>query len=118
MPNIDKAELIQLFTFPRARILQSMEVTHCPHAVFFNHSDEECITCHQGEECLWINHNDEMVALEMKSVDELKQQLLIAVDFIDSNLSPHHMSRRKCQCENCRWLRQVQLTLDGKAKAE
>ena len=81
MHNINKTDLIQLFSFPRQRILQSMEVTHCPHAVF----------------------------------DQLKQQLLIAVDYIDSNLSPHHMSRRKCQCENCRWLRQVQMTLDGKA---
>jgi len=115
MQNINKSELIQLLKFPRQRILQSMEVTHCPHAVFFNRNDEQCMTCHQGEECLWINHNDEMVALELKSIDQLKQQLLIAVDFIDSNLSPHHMSRRMCQCDNCCWLRQVQMTLGGKA---
>ncbi|WP_394130272.1 hypothetical protein [Shewanella maritima] len=114
MAEIKKEELIQLFDFPRKRILQSMEVTHCPHAVFFNAADEQCINCHQGEECIWMNHNDELVALEKKSVDELKQQLLIAVDFVDSNLSPHHLSRRNCDCDNCAWLRKVNATLASK----
>ncbi|MCW3171357.1 hypothetical protein [Shewanella subflava] len=118
MSNINKADLIQLFDFPRSRILKSMEVTHCPHAVFFNASDEQCITCHQGEECVWINHNDEMVAMEEKSIEDLKQQILVAVDFVDSSLSPHHLSRRNCQCENCVWLRQVQLTLKGESSSD
>ncbi|MCC4831612.1 hypothetical protein BCU84_05610 [Shewanella sp. 10N.286.51.B7] len=113
MPTINKADLIPLFRFPRQRILQSMEVTHCPHAVFYNASDEQCTTCHQGEECIWMNHNDELVAIEKKSVEELKQQLLIAVDFVDSNLSPHHLSRRNCQCDNCKWLKKVQFVLEG-----
>lgn len=111
MPAPDKALLIELLAFPRKRILQSMEVTHCPHAVFFNDSDEQCLTCHQGMECIWMNQNDELVAVEQKSVAELKQQLLIAVDFIDSSLSPHHLSRRQCQCDNCVWLRRVQEAL-------
>lgn len=111
MPVPDKALLIELLEFPRKRILQSMEVTHCPHAVFFNDSDEQCLTCHQGMECIWMNQNDELVAVEQKSITELKQQLLIAVDFIDSSLSPHHLSRRQCQCDNCAWLRRVQAAL-------
>lgn len=52
MPAPDKALLIELLEFPRKRILQSMEVTHCPHAVFFNDSDEQCLTFHQGMECI------------------------------------------------------------------
>ena len=111
MPAPDKALLIELLEFPRKRILQSMEVTHCPHAVFFNDSDEQCLTCHQGMECIWMNQNDGLVAVEQKSISELKQQLLIAVDFIDSSLSPHHLSRRQCQCDNCAWLRRVQEAL-------
>jgi hypothetical protein len=59
-----------------------------------------------------MNQNDELVAVEKKSIAELKQQLLIAVDFIDSSLSPHHLSRRQCQCDNCVWLRKVQAALD------
>ncbi|MCL1141199.1 hypothetical protein [Shewanella gaetbuli] len=118
MANISKTDLIQLFEFPRKRILQSMEVTHCPHAVFYNHSDEQCITCHQGEECLWMNHNDELVSMEDKSIDDLKQQLLVAVDFVDSSLTPHHLSRRNCQCDNCVWLRKVQQTLQGELPKE
>lgn len=78
----------------------------------FNDSDEQCLTCHQGMECIWMNQNDELVAVEKKSIAELKQQLLIAVDFIDSSLSPHHLSRRQCQCDNCVWLRKVQEALD------
>ncbi len=111
MPAKNKALLIELLEFPRKRILKSMEVRHCPHAVFYNQSDEQCLTCHQGMECIWINHNDELVAVEQKSVAELRQQLLIAVDFIDSSLTPHHLSRRHCQCENCLWLRRVQEVL-------
>lgn len=112
MPIQEKARLIELLAYPRKRILQSMEVAHCPHAVFFNPCDEQCIHCHQGMECQWMNRNDELVAVEQKSVKELKQQLLIAVDFVDSSLSPHHLSRRQCQCDNCVWLRNVQTTLD------
>lgn len=111
MVKVEKSDLIQLFKFPRQRILQTMEVTHCPHAVFYNRSDEQCITCHQGEECLWINHNDEMVAMEKKSMEDLKQQLLVAVDFVDSLLTPQHLSRRNCQCDNCTWLKEVNQTL-------
>ncbi|GGI78384.1 hypothetical protein [Shewanella gelidii] len=111
MSQLDKALLIELFEYPRKRIIQSMELRQCPHAGFFNKADEECIYCHQGMECVWMNHNDELVDLQEKSVDDLKQQLLIAVDYIDSNLSPHHLSRRQCQCENCVWLKKVQATL-------
>ena len=59
-----------------------------------------------------MNHNDETVAVDQKTAEELKQQLLVAVDFIDSSLSPHHLSRRQCECENCTWLKKVQKALD------
>jgi hypothetical protein len=113
MSRLEHKDLIPLFDFPRRRILQSMEVYHCPHAVFYNLRDERCITCHQGEECLWMNHNDKLVALEAKPIADLKQQLLIAVDFVDATLTPHHLSRTDCTCDNCTWLRQVQHTLAG-----
>ncbi|ACA88410.1 hypothetical protein [Shewanella woodyi] len=111
MTEVDKALLIELLDYPRKRIVQSMELKFCPHAGFFNTSDEQCLNCHQGMECVWMNHNDELVAVEEKSVAELKQQLLIAVDFIDSSLTPHHLSRRNCGCENCVWLRKTQKVL-------
>ncbi|BDM63228.1 hypothetical protein NFHSH190041_06800 [Shewanella sp. NFH-SH190041] len=107
----DKAQLIELYEFARKRVVQSMELRHCPHAGFYNPTDEQCLFCHQGMECVWMNHNDELVSLADKSVEELKQQLLIAVDFIDSSLTPYHLSRRQCQCENCVWLRKVQAVL-------
>ncbi len=107
----DKQELIELFEYARPRVIQSMELRHCPHAGFYNPVDERCNFCHQGMECIWMNQNDELVDLEQKSLEELRQQLLIAVDFVDSSLSPHHLSRRKCQCDNCNWLRKVQETL-------
>jgi len=111
MTELDKALLIELLDYPRKRIVQSMELKACPHAGFFNTSDEQCLNCHQGMECIWMNHNDELVAVEQKSIKELKQQLLIAVDFIDSSLTPHHLSRRNCECENCVWLRKAQRVL-------
>ncbi|MEI6859729.1 MAG: hypothetical protein V5788_08120 [Shewanella sp.] len=111
MPEMDKAQLIELLEFPRKRILQSMELNSCPHAGFFNSSDEQCLNCYQGMECIWMNHNDECIAVEEKSVKDLKQQLLIAVDFIDSSLTPYHLSRRKCLCDNCFWLKKTQKLL-------
>lgn len=112
MTEPDKALLIELLEYPRKRIVQSMELKFCPHAGFFNSTDPQCIHCHQGMECIWMNHNDELVAVERKSIQELRQQLLIAVDFIDSSLTPHHLSRRNCECENCVWLRRVQKVLN------
>lgn len=111
MTQVNKALLIELLDYPRKRIAQSMELRFCPHAGFFNSRDEQCLTCHQEMECVWMNHNDELVAVEEKSVQEIKQQLLIAVDFIDSSLTPHHLSRRNCECENCVWLRRTQKVL-------
>lgn len=110
--DLEKQQLIELLNYPRMRIVQSMELKQCPHAGFFNDSDEKCLNCHQGMECVWTNHNDELVAVEEKPVSELKQQLLIAVDFIDSSLTPHHLSRLNCECENCVWLRKAQKVLE------
>ena len=75
MSKLDKALLIELFEFPRKRVVQSMELRHCPHAGFFNPTDEQCIYCHQGMECVWMNHNDELVALEEKSEEELDMKM-------------------------------------------
>jgi hypothetical protein len=112
MSSLEYKDLLPLFDFPRRRILQSMDVYHCPHAVFYNQRDERCITCHQGEECLWMNRNDALISLERKPINELKQQLLIAVDYIDANLTPHHLSRRDCDCDNCNWRNRVQQALN------
>ncbi|QSX40401.1 hypothetical protein [Shewanella cyperi] len=107
-----KEQLIELYNFARKRVILSMELRHCPHAGFYNPTDERCLYCHQDMECLWMNRNDELVALEQKSIAELKQQLLVALDFVESSLTPHHLSRRQCQCENCVWQRQVIEVLD------
>ncbi|MCH1920031.1 hypothetical protein L9G15_11365 [Shewanella sp. A3A] len=111
MPEPDKHELITLFEYARPRIIKSMELRHCPHSGFYNAVDERCTFCHQGMECLWMNRNDDLVALEQKSVAELRQQLLMAVEFVDASLTPHHLSRRQCQCDNCQWLKQVEKAL-------
>ncbi|WP_025820809.1 hypothetical protein [Shewanella marina] len=111
MGHPDKALLIELMDFPRQKILQGMELAYCPHAGFFNPVDEQCIYCHQGMECVWMNHNDKLVALEQKDYQALKQQLLIALDYIDSSLTPHHLSRRNCECDNCVWMRKVSKVL-------
>ncbi|MDB2387293.1 hypothetical protein N9W21_08125 [Shewanella sp.] len=111
MTDLNKAQLIELLKYPRQRILQSMELDRCPHAGFFNHSDMACINCHQGMECTWMNANDETIAVDQKTEAALKQQLLVAVDFIDSSLSPHHLSRHYCECDNCSWLKSVQKAL-------
>ncbi len=112
MGEPDKALLIELLEYPRKRIVESMDLRFCPHAGFYSSYDIQCIQCYQGMECVWMNGNDELIAVERKTAEELKQQLLIAVDFIDSNLTPHHLSRRNCTCDNCVWLRKVQQILD------
>lgn len=108
MTTLDRSQLIELYEFARKRIIKSMELRHCPHAGFYNPTDEQCLFCHQDMECLWMNRNDELVDLEQKSVEELRQQLLAAEEFIRASLTPYHLSRRKCQCENCLWLRKAQ----------
>ena len=111
MIDHDKAQLIALYEFARKRIIQSMDLRLCPHAGFYNRNDDQCTLCEQNLECVWMNGNDNLVSLKDKSIEQLKQQLLIAVDFIDANLTPYHLSRRHCECENCTWLREVQNAL-------
>lgn len=107
-----KSQLLELYQFARQRIIKSIDLRDCPHAGFYNRVDDTCTFCDQELECQWMNHNDELVSIEKKSVEQLKQQLLIAVDYVDSNLTPYHLSRRNCECENCVWLRKAQQVLE------
>ena len=111
MKEMDKLLLIELLDYPRKRIGQSMDLISCSHAGFLNTSDKQCLDCHQRMECTWMNHNDELVDVEEKSVKEIKRQLLIAVDVIESGLTLTHLAKKHCECENCVWLGKVRTAL-------
>ncbi|BDY03327.1 MULTISPECIES: hypothetical protein [Ferrimonas] len=105
------AELVELLNYPRNKMRDNMDVRFCPHAVFYNPVDERCIYCHQGMECKWLNHNDELVAVERKSMKEFRRELTLACDYVEAQLTPAHLSRRACSCDNCKWLERVRVVL-------
>ncbi|GLP97295.1 hypothetical protein [Paraferrimonas sedimenticola] len=113
--TVPKSELIALLDFPRRKMLAMMELGECPHNGFFDLSDLRCQTCHQGSECRWVNHNDQCVDLDSKTLEDLQQQILKAADFIDASLDLDHQYRESCQCDNCRWLTKANKTLTALA---
>ncbi|MBY5992991.1 hypothetical protein [Ferrimonas balearica] len=109
--SVDTATLADLLAYPRRKMRDNMDVRFCPHAVFYNPVDDRCIYCHQDMECKWLNHNDEMVAIERKEPEDIRRELVKALDYVEAQLTAAHLNRRACTCDNCVWLEKVRRVL-------
>lgn len=104
-------QIAELMAYPRSKMRDNMDVRFCPHATFYNPVDEQCTYCHQGMECKWLNHNDELISIENKSEEDIRRELTKAMDYVEAQLTASHLNRRACHCDNCVWLGKVRKLL-------
>ena len=100
-----KEEIIKALVFPRAVIRGEISIEACPHAGNFAPQDARCRECHCGAECEWLCSNDEFVALEQKSLDELEGALEFAVGYVDARIMRLGHEATNCRCHACTWLK-------------
>ena len=97
--------IIEALTYPRIMLLANLEADDCPQNRYFNPGHPRCQLCHQGEECHWLNCNDEFSVLAKKPIDKLHDALLFSIDYVDAQCSDQGHNVRRCACESCEWIR-------------
>lgn len=102
-----RRQMIEAITYPRMLLMESLDADECPQNLYFNPSHPACQYCEQGEECYWLNHNDEFSILAQKPMEELFGALRFCIDFVDArcNYQDHNVVR--CACESCTWVRKA-----------
>lgn len=100
-----KEEIIKALVFPRAMIRGEIAIEECPHAGNFCWQDVACQRCDCGAECEWLFSNDELVALEEKSLEELEGALEFAVGYVDARITRLGHESANCRCHACTWLK-------------
>ena len=54
-----RRRIIEELTYPRMMLLANLDVEECTQNQYFNPGDNACQRCEQGEECRWLNRNDD-----------------------------------------------------------
>ncbi len=100
-----RRRIIEALTYPRMLLLANLDVEECPQNRYFNPAHPSCQHCDQGEECHWLNCNDEFSVLATKPIETLFESLLFGIDYVDAQCSHANHNVRRCACESCHWVR-------------
>lgn len=110
-----RRRIIEALTYPRMRLLASLDGEECPQDLFFNPVDEACQHCEQGEDCHWLNCNDQFSVLAKKPMEILYESLQFCIDYVDTHCTGENHNVRRCPCDSCNWVRSArQLASDYK----
>jgi len=101
--------VIQLLEFPRWYIERDVDFTHCRHSGRFDHDDSECVNCHFGTACQWLNQ-ERSPDVGRGSATELVAALEAAVEYLQTRIRHD----RGCHCDNCSWLREARRFLHNR----
>lgn len=106
-----KRRVIEAITYPRMRLLATLDLENCPQCGIYNPVHPACRYCEQLEDCRWLTRNDEFSALTLRPMDELMEALVFCIDFVatECNLNDHNIGR--CVCEACTWVRDARALL-------
>lgn len=102
-----RRQIIEAITYPRMLLLDSLNIDECPQNLYFNSSDPQCLGCDKGEECSWLNRNDEFSALAMKPMGDLISVLHFCINFVETRCSGDQHNVGRCACEPCTWVRKA-----------
>ncbi len=100
-----RQRMIEALTYPRIVLMSNLEDEACPHNLMFNASHESCKACGQGDECQWLNMNDEFSVLAQKPMDSLYASLEFCIDYVQARCTRSHHNVPRCACESCEWVR-------------
>jgi len=100
-----RQKFIEAMTYPRMLMSAHVDANDCPMHHYFNPGHDACQLCKQGEECHWLNRNDEFSVLMQQPIATLVATFEFSVDYVDAYLSRENHSLRFCACDSCTWLR-------------
>ncbi len=100
-----RRSIIEALTYPRIMLLANLDRKECPHDLVFNPAHEGCQHCDQGEECYWLNINDEFSVLAQQPIDSLYESLQFCIGYVDAHCTHASHNVRRCACECCYWVR-------------
>lgn len=111
-----KEHVIKALAFPRDLMRQNLELEGCAHNGDYAKDDVNCLLCKDTQECDWLSHNDEYVALAQKPMETLVTDLEFALDFVRAQVAYWYHEPKKCTCSACQWVGQAQLLYDDYLK--
>jgi len=100
-----RLQIIEMLDYPRMLLVANMDYEECPQNQYFNSRHQSCQWCPQGEECRWLNLNDEFTLLAQQSTSKLLDSLLFCIDYVDAQSLHANHDVRRCACESCEWVR-------------
>lgn len=101
--SVMRQRIIEALTYPRIMLLANLKLEECPHQLFFDQADKKCRHCEQGQECHWLNINDEFSVLAQKPMDSLYESLQFCIDYVVAQCSEEGHNVKRCACESCQW---------------
>ena len=102
-----RRHIIEALTYPRILLLADLDGEGCPQNGYFNPVHKACQHCEKGEECYWLNCNDEFSVLAQKPLATLFESLLFCIDYVDAQSARASHNVRRCACESCYWVREA-----------
>ena len=100
-----RQRIIEALTYPRMLMTGQLDDQDCPLNFYYDHDHDSCRFCDRGEQCHWLNRNDEFSMLAKKPMDALIRTFEFSVDFIDAHVTRNNHNPRRCACASCMWLR-------------
>jgi len=98
-----RRRIIEALTYPRMLMMSRMDLRDCPMNQYFSSDQHVCQTCSQGEECHWLNSNDEFSVLSEQPIEALFEAFVFSIDYVDAHISRDGHNFRHCACETCTW---------------
>ena len=102
-----RRRIIEALTYPRMLLMSNLDIDECPQNGYFNPEHASCQCCDQGEECHWLNCNDEFTVLATKPMKMLYESLIFSIDYVDAQSGRANHNVRRCACESCDWVRKA-----------
>lgn len=102
-----RRRILEELTYPRIMMLANLDVEECNQNQYFNPAHEACRRCEQGEECRWLNRNDEFSVLVQMPMEVLLESIFFCIDYVGAQNARANHSVKRCACESCDWVRRA-----------
>jgi len=113
-----RRRIIEALTYPRMLMISRMDAQNCPLNLYYSADHRACQICDQGEECRWMNRNDEFSMLAQQPIEVLFEAFEFSIDYVDAHISRDGHNFRYCTCDSCTWAKNARyLALRYKGKS-
>lgn len=106
-----RRKLLEALTYPRLRVLESIDLEDCPHDGSFQSPCDRCHDCDLKQECHWLSCLNDFAAFATKPTYTIHASLVYSLKLVEANNEHLQHDLASCACESCSWIRDAhQLT--------